>query len=308
VEPRKSSSARPAGEAAGSQPGVYGFAIALDEPDEGISSRLVTAPSGWPQMRVRRTVERAPRSAPYREVKEADVEMDADGARVLLPGGAAIMSRDSGEAWFRTDAALSTDELVHPMLGYAALAFAHWMGRDCFHAGVFLSGGQAWALLGQRGSGKSSTLAWLARNRQQIVADDLLFLDGRTAFVGPRTIDLPSASVSHLGLGQDLEHVRQGFRQRLALESLAPEHRLAGWVSLAWGDEVEIASVAAGERIALLTDHGHNPRGEANWSNVLALASLPTFELRRPRRLDSLDAAGELLLETTAAAAVAGGG
>jgi hypothetical protein len=287
-----------------SRPGMYGFALELDEPEDGIGEWLTPAPADWPELRLQRSVERGARSASQGdEATVGEVRMDDQLARVELLDGEAIMRRDSREACFRTEAALGADELVHPIIGYAALAFANWMGREAFHAGVFLSGGGAWALLGERGSGKSSTLAWLARNGQPIVADDMLFLDGRTAFVGPRTIDMASATAAHLGWDGSLEEVRQGFRLRLGLAPLAPEHRFAGWVSLAWGDELQIAPVPAARRIPLLIEHGHQPRGEANWANVLSLASLPTFELRRPRGLQSLAPAGELLLATTAAAA-----
>jgi hypothetical protein len=298
-----------------SRPGLYGFAIELDAPEEGVGAWLTPSPSDWPLVRVRRSVEPGAHGDDHGPSAGAgsaagaggaaaagDVEMDATRARVELLGGEAIMSRASREALFRTRAALDADELVHPMLGYAALAFANWMGREAFHAGVFLSGAGAWALVGRRGAGKSSTLAWLARNGHAIVADDMLFLDGRTAFVGPRAIDLAAATVAHLGFEEELEEVRQGFRLRLGLAPLAPEHRLAGWVSLAWGERLEIAPVPAAARIPLLIEHGHQPRGEANWESVLALAELPTFELRRPHGLQSLAPAGELLLVTTAAA------
>jgi len=301
-----------------SRPGLYGFAVELDAPEDGVGAWLTPAPPDWPLLRVRRSVERGahgaatqggdgPRalagaSADGGAATAGDVVMDDIRARVELLDGEAIMSRESREALFRTEAALDADELVHPMLGYAALAFANWMGREAFHAGVFLSGGGAWALLGRRGAGKSSTLAWLARNGHAIVADDMLFLDGRTAFVGPRAIDLAAATVAHLGFDEELEEVRQGFRLRLELAPLAPEHRLAGWVSLAWGEELEIVPVPAPARIPMLIEHGHQPRGEANWESVLALAELPTFELRRPHGLESLADAGELLLATTAAA------
>ncbi len=87
--------------------------------------------------------------------------------RVTLPDGTATMHRDSREAWFRTNAALSSDEMVHPMLGYAALAFANWMGREAFHAGVFLSGERAWALLGERGAARARRLGgWRATARR----------------------------------------------------------------------------------------------------------------------------------------------
>ncbi len=286
------------------RPGLYGFAVELDAPEDGVGEWLTPAPAAWPRMRVRRSVERGAHAAGSGdETAAGDVEMDGERARVALLDGEAIMRRDAREALFRTETPLDADELVHPMLGYAALAFANWMGREAFHAGVFLSGGHAWALLGKRGSGKSSTLAWLARNGHAIVADDMLFLDGRTAFVGPRAIDLALATAQHLGLDEELQEVRQGFRLRLSLDPLAPEHRFAGWVSLAWGEQLEIHTVPAAARIPLLIEHGHQPRGEANWASVLALAELPTFELRRPRGLESLAPAGELLLATTGAAA-----
>lgn len=295
---------RAVGAAAGvARPGLYGFALALDGLDEGIAGWFSPAPEDWPELRVRRTVEPAASLAGViSSSPEPELEMDGHSALVRMPDGSATMTRGTREVRFRTRAALGIDELVHPMLGHAALAFAHWLGREAFHAGVFLAGGRAWALLGRRGSGKSSTLAWLARRGQPIVADDLLVLDGRTAFVGPRTLDLEPSSAAHLGWGESLEHVRAGTRRRLALEPLAPEHRLAGWVSLAWGEQVGVRSVPPAERIPLLVEHGHHPLGEANWSSVLALASLPTFELTRPRRLQSLEQAGELLLATIAAA------
>jgi hypothetical protein len=305
------------------RPGLYGFGLLLDVAENGLGEWLARAPAGWPALRLRCTVEEEPGGVPGRggaladaadtgrmeqggasvraSASPGDLRMDERCARVELDGGAAIMRRETQEAWFRTQAPLSADELVHPLLGHAALAFSHWMGREAFHAGVFRSGAGAWGLLGARGSGKSSTLAWLARRGQAIVADDLLVLDGRTAFVGPRAIDLAAASAAHLGWGEDLEHVRGGMRRRLRLGELAPEHPFAGWVSLAWGEELSMTSVPAAARIPLLVEHGHQPLGQAEWPSVLALASLPTFELRRPRGLESLDRAGELLLATTAA-------
>jgi hypothetical protein len=295
------------------RPGIYGFSLALDEPDEQLGARLVLAPPAWPELRVRRTVERAAGAAleggesrarvHERPAAGGEVKMDESTARVELPNGTATMRRDAREAWFRTSTPLTTDELVHPLLGYAALAFSHWMGREAFHAGVFLRDGGAWALIGERGSGKSSTLAWLAREGHRIVADDLLVLDGRTAFAGPRTIDLASASAAHLGWAEGLEDVRQGFRQRLTLEELAPEHQLSGWISLRWGDEVSMAPVPAAGRIPLLVEHGNQPMGLVDWPRLLALASLPMFELSRPHRLASLEPTGELLLATVTAAA-----
>ncbi|HUB74876.1 MAG TPA: hypothetical protein VL979_12685 [Solirubrobacteraceae bacterium] len=280
---------------------MYGFALAFDRPERDIASRLTPAPATWPLLTVRRRVDELLQPA-RAGLSDGELQMGEDVATVELPEGTATMRREQREASFATAWELGADELVHPMLGHVALAFAHWLGRESFHAGVFLAGGRAWGLLGARGAGKSSTLAWLARRGQAIVADDLLFLDGRTAFVGPRTIDLAAESAAHLDAQEPLEQVRGGLRLRLRLGELAPEHPFAGWISLAWEERLAIAPVPAPARIPLLIEHGHQPRGEANWQRVLELAQLPTFELRRPRRLESLEEAGELLLSTIATA------
>ena len=82
------------------------------------------------------------------------------------------------------------DELVHPYLGAAASVFSRWAGREVFHAGAFICGGLAWAVVGGREAGKSSLLAALAARQLPVLADDLVITDGQDAFCGPRTIDL----------------------------------------------------------------------------------------------------------------------
>jgi hypothetical protein len=296
VEPRVSSQPG-AGNVA--LPGLYGFGLVTGDAVDGFGSWCVAAPREWPTLHLRweRRVELAACLTDGRRLSTApELSVQERTARVELPEGCVTMRRDSGEVRFETATPPSIDELVHPLIGYAALAFSEWLGRDAFHAGVFLAGGRAWAMLGERGSGKSSTLAWLARHGQSVIADDLLFLDGRTAFVGPRAIDLATASATHLGWGDELEDVRRGFRRRLALDALSAEHELAGWISLKWGEQVSLTPVPPPERVPLLVEHGHHPNGTADWSRVLTLAALPTLELRRPRTLKSLDQAGDLLL------------
>ena len=79
-----------------------------------------------------------------------------------LPAGRQLLlSRGEGTATF-TGPRLSDDELVHPYLGAAASVFSRWGGREVFHAGAFVFGGLAWAVVGGREAGKSSLLAALA--------------------------------------------------------------------------------------------------------------------------------------------------
>ena len=53
--------------------------------------------------------------------------------------------------------------LVHPVLATVGAVFAWWRGDVVFHGGAVVIGDGAWGLLGERGTGKSSLLAGLAR-------------------------------------------------------------------------------------------------------------------------------------------------
>ncbi len=109
--------------------------------------------------------------------------LDLPGHRQLL------LRRREGTATF-TGPQLSHDDLVHPYLGAAASVFSRWGGREVFHAGAFVFGDLAWAVVGGREAGKSTLLAALAARGLPVLADDLVVTDGHQAFCGPRTIDL----------------------------------------------------------------------------------------------------------------------
>src|SRR6185436_12314723 len=104
--------------------------------------------------------------------------VDDDRARLALrSGGEIVVARAAGTIHFRAAHALRADEIVHPYLAPAAAVVARWLGRESMHAGAFVAGGRAWALLGDRTAGKSSTLGWLARLGAPIVCDDMLIVD-----------------------------------------------------------------------------------------------------------------------------------
>jgi hypothetical protein len=281
--------------------GLYGFQVQVDPPRPELSRRLAEAPWSWPSLLISLDGEPPPTDLDLNLPVSDQVQMSDRFARVAVPEGTATMDRHAGRAWFSTSTELSVDQLVHPLLGHVALAFGYWLGREAFHAGVFEDGDGVWALLGDRHSGKSTTLAWLANHGRSVVADDILMLDGLTAFAGPRTVDLVSASALHLGMGGALERVRGGERHRLGLEPVAAEHRLLGWIALEWADEVSISPLPPAQRLPLLVNHGHQPRGEARWADLLGLAALPAYVLRRPPRLTSLSEAGGQLLAALAA-------
>jgi len=106
-------------------------------------------------------------------------------------------------------------------------------------------GTATWGILGDRGSGKSSTLARLAADGYDVVSDDLLVIDGNAAFAGPWSLDLRPDAAARLDVGEDVGVLGARPRHRLVLPPL--ERRLVPtrWIVLACseGDRVEVREI-----------------------------------------------------------------
>lgn len=268
-------------------PGAYGLhLLGVD----GSRSLLVSADEAWPQLELVRRIGAA--------TEAGGDSFRSSEARVRLSnGGEILIRREPGQAIFKAPQLPSVDELLHPYLAPVAAIVAYWLERESFHAGAFAAGGGAWGLVGDRESGKSSTLAWLALEGHPVLCDDMLVLNGRTAFAAPRIIDLRPEAAAALGVGEFLGVVGARERWRLELESIEPSLPLRGWVFLEWGDRVEAAPLAPLERVARLSAARGVRLAPHDPGAVLELASLPAWELRRPHGFDSLAAAGRGLLE-----------
>ena len=267
--------------------GCYGFRI------DGVPRArelLAAAPPSWPRLDlVTRIAE--PGSAPA---------MDVVGPRTarlpLHAGGWMEIERDGPRITFHLPERPGDEELVHPYLAPGAAVLARWLQREAFHAGAVLGGGGAWAVLGGRESGKSSTLGWLAAHGHAVLADDLLVLDGADALAGPRCIDLRPDAAHQLQAGEPLGVVGTRERWRLRLGPVAASVPLRGWVELDWGDEVAVEHVRGAERLTTLIPHRSVRLEPPRAGALLELASLPVLRLRRPRRWASLGHAAERLL------------
>jgi hypothetical protein len=185
---------------------------------------------------------------------------------------------------------MSEAEIAHPYLTRVAAAHTYWLGRESFHAGAFVTNGKAWAVAADRGGGKSSTLAGLARAGYEVVVDDLVVSEAGKTFAGPRSIDLREGASTYLGLGESmgLHGGRARFRHRL--DAVPAEIELGGWIFLKWGDSVEAVVLSPFDRLQRLMDH-RMIKGPAQLepSGVLSLAALPGFELQRPKSFDRFD-------------------
>lgn len=249
---------------------------------------LCPTTAGPPDVEVRQVVSTKP---PGRDTEEsAETPVIA-----LVTGGQLALDRREGTAIFHVPAPICPEALVHPYLVPAAAVFCSWAGWEAYHAGAFVVEGGAWAVVGDKEGGKSTTLAALAQLGFAVLSDDLLVLDNRTVLPGPRLVDLREASAIYMGLGhtgraQSVESAREGGRWRVRLAP-APAAELAGWVFLRWGNAVDVREIGLAERVRRVIRLGPT-RPEA----VVSLASMPAYDFVRPRSFAALPGAVERLL------------
>jgi hypothetical protein len=269
--------------------GAYGLRL------RGVAapSLLMKAGSDWPELTISQAVG---------DGVISQERVTADRAELRLrAGGRLDIDRVQGSALYTVPRILRDEELAHPYLAPAAAIVQRWHGRESLHAGAFLAGGGAWALLGERESGKSSTLAYLANAGHEIVTDDMLIFDGQGVFFGPRSVDLRREAADYLGTGTSIGMT--GARERWRLDvgggSTTPIP-LVGCVFLEWDDRLELAPLSGSERLERLFAHRGVRLPPTDPTALLGVAALDGFELRRPAGWDALDDAMELLLDRIA--------
>jgi hypothetical protein len=213
----------------------------------------------------------------------------------LQTGGRIELDREAGRAEYVVPRPLSAEELVHPYLVPIAAVMAVWHGRESVHAGSFAGADGAWGIVGARESGKSSTLARLALDGVEILSDDLLVLEGTTPLAGPRAVDLREEPAGRLGVGVSIGMAGARERWRLRLPPVMRALELRGWIHLAWGDRVEAVPLSGADRAARLLEQRAARLPSPAPDLFLDLASLPAWEVRRPRTWDSLGEAADCL-------------
>lgn len=233
--------------------------------------------------------------------------VDDDRAELRLrSGGRVLIDRRAGRVCFEVPHPVRPDELVHPYLAPAAAVIGRWLGRESVHAGAVAIDGRALGVVGARGAGKSSTLAWWALDGGDVLCDDLLVIDGRATFVGPRSIDLREDAAARLGAGEAIGVTGARERWRLRLAPTGDHHVLSGFAFLAWGDSVTVRSLGVRERLERLAPQRGLRLEPARHDAVLDLATLPAWEISRPRSWASLPEVGRRLRELASTTPTAG--
>ncbi len=245
-----------------------------------VRSLLPDDPGPWPDVRV------AWAPAALGGARE---EIGDDRAIVhCLFGGHLAADRRAMSATFCDPARPAPDLVVHPGLAGVGVIFARWLGRSAFHGGAVLAAGQAWGVVGAKGSGKTTTLAALSRLGHQVLADDLVVLDGGRVLSGPRALDLRPAAAARLPGGVGTVAVRDGERRRLALGPAVASAPLAGWILLEEAPRLSVTRVRPAERLAVLAEHLAVRLVPADPAAFLDLASRPAYRIGRPLAWDAL--------------------
>jgi hypothetical protein len=267
--------------------GAYGLRL---ENVERARPLLVLACPSWPRLRIQRKI----------GTSAAEHEWLSDQAALLRlqSGGEIAIDRRLEKATFVVPHRVRTAELVHPLLAPVAAVMAYWLGRESFHASGFVAGDGVWALLGERGSGKSTTVARLALDGVAIACDDLLVVEDSAAFAGPRSVDLRREAAERFGTGEPLGVVGARERWRLRLGPVPSRLPLAGWIFLTWAERVEAVRLGPRERLTRLHANRAVNVPPRDPGALLELAALPAWELSRPDDWDSLPRAVECMLDT----------
>ena len=269
--------------------GAYGFRL------EGVDAAyplLVPAGSDWPVLHL---------SARLGFDSPEPDQMDADHASLRLrSGGVAQVDWPAGNVAFTLRRRAAPADLVHPNLLPVAALGSRRRGRESFRAGAVVLGDGAWGVIGARGAGKSSLLAWLALSGYSVLTDDLLVLDEHgKALAGPRMIDLRETAARRLGVGEPMPTDQQE-RYRMLVGGVLPGLPLRGFIRLAWGDVPTVVKVPLAWRPAALAASRAVRLAPRDPHVLVRLSSLPMVELRRPREWDAAADAADRLLDALA--------
>ncbi len=223
----------------------------------------------------------------------------------VVSGGSMYVERASARTTYALPAAPPPDVLIHPMLSFTAVVAARWRGLHSFHAGAFVVDGGAWAVVGEKGTGKSSVLAMLAQVGYDVIADDVVVLHDGNCLAGPRAIDLRTSAAALFPEAQSRGVIGTRERWRLPLGPVAPEVPLHGWLTFAWGPSA-VTAVPALERLETLTRNLAIRLPPADLGGLLDLAALPMLRVARPCDLNQLTCSVGLLVDGVRSARAAG--
>jgi hypothetical protein len=254
---------------------------------------LNAAPATWPDVAVRVSCGSAgldgPTSPPYREATRATF--------TLRGGGTIDIHADPRRVHLRLPRPVPPECVAQPHLASAAATFGTWAGFGVLHGGAFVYEGRAWALLGDKGRGKSTTLAELAIAGCAVLADDLVIWREGHLLAGPRGVDLRARAASVLGVARPLGIVGSRERWRLDLPDVPSAVTFAGLIRLEWGPEPKLRPLKLDERLSLVLASAPIPVARQATVATLDLAAGSGVAWTRPKDWSCLRDSVRMLLD-----------
>ena len=241
------------------------------------SSLALRGAAAWPAIHFRTELTDDP-LARASEVRE-------DGATIVNPAATLLVDRERAEVRVRSASPVPEADLVHPGLWPVGAVFARWRGAETLHAGAFVpeGGTDAWAVMADSTGGKTSFLAMLALTGIEVLADDLLVIEGGDCVGGPRLLDLRPEVVERLELGARVTTlVRSTSRRRLSLAPCDARWPVAGFIELGWSDRVAVERLEPAAALAALARHRRVRGLGTGFTQLLELVQRPVLRLTRP--------------------------
>ncbi len=271
----------------GGERGVYGLRIEAPG-SEGMIDRslLAEAPPSWPTWQVvyEPLVDRSTGDAPVVESWSSDHATLSTQSRGFI-----TVDRTAARTTLHLPEAPTAATVLHPYLASTGVVAGHWLGRTPFHAGAFVQDGRAWGVLGAKEMGKSSLLMCLHRSGVAVLADDVLVVEGTSAFPGPRCLDLRESAAERFGAGEYLGVVGGRERWRVTLPTIPPVVPFGGWVLLDWTDRLEVNRPSASVQLTALLAHCGLTVPGVPTAGLLDLLGYPMIRFGRPRDWAQVD-------------------
>jgi hypothetical protein len=260
----------------------------------GTASHVLVEASDWPAVELDLRLDLDP------EIDSRGGHWNSEGTYMALTAGGLLEIKWPYSINLTLPTSPAPEFVVQPFLATAASCVAVHTGKQAFHAGAIVVDGGAWAIFGDKGAGKSTTLGRLHQMGVGILTDDVLICDGLDALAGPRCIDLRVEPAQYLNMGEDFGIVGLRERWRVYLDASPVRVPLRGWIHLDWADENAVRSVPVVERLPLLYQNQSLRLPVHDPAAFMAFASLPTYQWSRQRSWEQLDGAIDLLLRTLA--------
>jgi hypothetical protein len=192
------------------------------------------------------------------------------------------------------------DALIHPLATVPLAILARWRGDVTLHGGAFAARNAAWALIGDRHAGKSTSLGMLAPLGHPVVTDDLIVVRDGQVWSGPHCVDLREDAAERLGPTRDLGLPGARRRLRLSCEPVPERLPLGGFFLLDWHDRSHVAveRLPLSERIRVLYRLEYAALvGPADPKDILELATLPAWRIVRPKEWSAAEEMSREILE-----------